>query len=416
MTGADLSSVPLFASLPLEEIRRLETSLRVTTYPAGQVLFVEGQSNDHCFVLLEGQVEVIKALGSPEEQLLGVRSDGSLLGEMSFFSQDGRHTASVRSLTVLRLLKLSHTELDQMIQSRPGLAYQLIRLLSQRLDEAENVTIRDLKEKNQRLQELYQELKDDQEQLVEKQQLERELELSGQIQQSILPKTLPVFLGYDLSALMVPARAVGGDFYTCFKLDQDRLGIVVGDVSDKGTPAALFMALTYSAISIEAPRSRSPALALRKVNRSLLKMNASGMFVTLVYGILDCTSGIFQFARAAHPSPYLLDRNGLVIDVPVSPGQPLGLFDNLPVDEQTIQIPFGATLLLYTDGVSEAQDVDGFQFAPEGLYQSLSANRFRPALEICEQLWQDVQVHGQGLPQQDDFTGLVVKRLQEEEV
>lgn len=411
MSGTGLSSIPLFASLSVEEIKQLERSARISTYPAGKILFAEGQSDDDCFILLEGQVEVIKAFGSPEEHLLGVRSKGGMLGEMSIFCQDGRHTATVRSLTDLRLLRLTHSEVNVLLQKHPGLAYKLICMLSRRLDEAENITIDSLKEKNQRLQEAYQKLEEDQEQLFEKERLEQELELSSQIQQSILPTSLPVVPGYDVSALMVPARAVGGDFYTCIKLSGDRLGIVIGDVTDKGTPAALFMALAYSAISIEASRSRSPVLALRKVNRHLLKMNAYRMFVTLVYGILDCTNGFFHYARAAHPSPYLLDEDGQVVDVPISPGQPLGLFNNLPIDEQTIQMNHGATLLLYTDGVSETQDIDGSLFAPERLYQSLAANRLRPADEICDQLWQDVQLHGKGLPQQDDFTGVVIKRL-----
>ena len=123
---------------------------------------------------------------------------------------------------------------------------------------------------------------------------------------------------------MVPAQAVGGDFYTYFKLGKDRLGLVVGDVSDKGVPAALFMALTYSAIRMEALRTGSPVQVLRNVNRHLLQMNSAGMFVTLVYGILDWTSGDFHFARAGHPSPYLLDGKGRIVEVPVSSGQPLG--------------------------------------------------------------------------------------------
>ncbi len=214
---------------------------------------------------------------------------------------------------------------------------------------------------------------------------------------------------------MIPARAVGGDFYTYFKLSRDRLGLVVGDVSDKGVPAALFMTLTYSAMRLEATRTSSPVQALRKLNRHLLQMNSAGMFVTLVYGILNFDSGDFHFARAAHPSPYLLDGKGCLLDVPVSPGQPLGLFDNLPIDEQTIHLPRGGTLLLYSDGASETKDVQGTDFAPDSLHRSMRTNRTLPAQEICKKLWQDVQAHGRGLPQQDDFTAVVVKRLMSKE-
>jgi phosphoserine phosphatase RsbU/P len=414
MLPAELDQIPLFASLPAEELRRLERVLRVTTCPPGKVLVREGTSDDKFYILLEGQVEVVKALDSPEERRLGQRESGNLLGEMSLFSQAGCHTASVRAITRLRLLQVPHTELDTLLHRQPQLAYAIIRILSQRLEESENSTIRDLKEKNQRLMQAYEDLKAAHEQIVEKERMEKELEISGQIQQSLLPKALPGLPGYQLGALMIPAQAVGGDFYTCFKLGRDRLGLVVGDVSDKGVPAALFMALTYSTIRLEAARSSSPVQVLRNVNRHLLQMNSAGMFVTLVYGILDINSGDFHFARAAHPSPYLLDGQGRIVDVPVSSGQPLGLFTALPIDEQTILLPPGGTLLLYSDGVSETKDARGIDFAPDALYQSIQSHLRRPAQAICEQLWRDVQEHGRGLPQQDDFTAVVVKRQMEE--
>ncbi len=375
------------------------------------MLFEEGHSDDKFYILLEGQVEAIKSLGQSEERLLGVRGAGNLLGEMSLFNRDGSHTASVRSLTPLRLLEVSHSEMDALLHRQPQLSYEIVRMLSKRLEESENATIRDLRERNQRLEEAYVELKDAHEQIVEKERLEKELEISGQIQQSILPRDLPDIPGYELAAMMVSARSVGGDFFTYFKLSRDRLGLVVGDVTDKGVPAALFMALTYSLIRAEAKRTSSPVQTLRKVNRHLLEMNSMGMFVTLVYGILDCASGDFHFARAGHPCPYLLDGQGQLVDIPISPGQPLGLFDDLPIDEQHVNLPPGGTLLLYSDGVSETKDIQGDDFAPEHLYQSMAANCTRSALEICEQLWQDVQEHGRGLPQQDDFTTVVVKRL-----
>jgi phosphoserine phosphatase RsbU/P len=411
MPAEDLSRIALFASLPEEEIHRLGTRLYVSTFPPGRVLLEEGHSDDKFYVLLEGEVEVIKALGLPEERLLDVCAAGTLLGEMSLFSRDGSHTASVRALTPLRVLNVPHTELDALLQRQPHIAYDLIRLLSRRLEASENATILDLQERNQRLEEAYEELKTAHLQIVEKERMEKELEISGQIQQSLLPTDLPDIPGYELAAMMVSARFVGGDFFTYFKLGRDRLGLVVGDVSDKGVPAALFMALTYSLMRAEAQRTGSPVQALRKVNHYLLEMNSQSMFVTLVYGILDIESGDFHFARAGHPSPYLLDGEGRLLDMPVSPGQPLGLFDDLPIDEQRINLPPGGTLLLYSDGVSETKDIQGNDFAPEALYQSMAANCTRPALEICEQLWADVKEHGRGFPQQDDFTSVVIKRL-----
>jgi phosphoserine phosphatase RsbU/P len=410
MQPQDLSSIPLFSSLPAAEISHLATTLSASSLPAGKILFHEGHSDDKFYVLLEGEVEIVKSLGKSEERILGVRAAGNLLGEMSLFSRDGCHTASVRSLTPLQLLKVTHAELDALLHRQPQLAYEIIRLLSHRLEESENLTILDLKEKNQRLMEAYEELKAAQEQIIEKEKLEKELEISKQIQQSILPETLPNPVGYDFGALMIPARAVGGDFYTFFKLPKNQLGIVVGDVSDKGVPAALFMALTYSLIRAEAVRTGSPVQAVQVVNQHLLQMNSSSMFVTLVYGILDCVSGEFRFARAGHPSPYLLDGEGQLIQVPSGFSQAVGLFDDPSFDEQCIQLPPGGTILLYSDGVTETMDHQGVEFGLDHLYQSMAGNRTQTAQEICGQLWKDVQSHGGDLPQQDDFTTVIVKR------
>jgi serine phosphatase RsbU (regulator of sigma subunit) len=408
----DLTSIPLFASLPADEVRHLEITLSAIDFPAGEVLFREEEMDDKFYVLLEGKVEVVKSLGRPEERSLGLREAGNLLGEMSLFTRGGCHTASVRSTTPLKLLTVTRIELDALLHRQPQMAYEIISLLSRRLEESENLTILDLKEKNRRLQEAYEQLKAAQQQIIEKEKLEKELEISRHIQQSILPVSFPEIRGYEFGALMIPARAVGGDFYTFFKLSKNRLGIVVGDVSDKGVPAALFMALSYSLIRAEAVRTNFPVQAFLKVNQHLLQMNSSSMFVTLVYGILDCNSGNFHFSRAAHPIPYLLDGSGQPVDIPTSLAQPLGLFDDPPIDEQHIHLEPGGLLLLYSDGVTEAMNNQGVEFGINSLNQTLTTKRTQPAQEICNKLWQDVQLHGGDSPQQDDFTAVIVKRLQ----
>ncbi len=405
-----LASIPLFSSLPTDEIEYLELTLPSETFGQGKILLHEGYSDDKFYILLEGQVEIVKSLGREEERVLGVRDAGNLLGEMSLFSRDGCHTASVRSLTPLWLLKVTHAELDALMLRHPRLSYEIIRLFSQRLEESENITIIDLKEKNLRLRLAYDQLKEAQDQIIEKEKLEKELEISARIQQSILPENLPSHPDYEFGAMMIPARRVGGDFYTFFKIGKNQLGIVVGDVSDKGVPAALFMALSYSLIRAEAARTNSPVQALRKVNYHLLQMNSSNMFVTLVYGILDYESGEFHFARAAHPTPFMLDSRGKTVEIPVGPGQPLGLFDDLPIDEHLIQLPPGGILLLYSDGVNETADLQGREFGTSNVAKTISECRKKPAQEICGQLWHDVQAYGEGFPQQDDFTTVVVKR------
>ncbi len=413
MTDDILSNTPPFSSLPKDELDHLRATLPKVSFSPGEIILREGLADDKFFILMDGQVEIIKSLGSEDERHLGIRGAGTLLGEMSLFNQDCCHSASVRALTPLTLLSILHADLDALLLRYPKMSYEIIRVFSNRLTESENMTILDLREKNKCLEIAYDELKTAHQQIIEKEKLEKELDIASQIQRSILPECLPQIPGYDIGALMVSARQVGGDFYTFLELGPNKLGIVVGDVCDKGIPASLFMALSYSLIRAEAILFDSPVETLRNVNFHLLQMNAMSLFVTLVYGILDCESGDFHFARVAHPAPFLLDRDGEPVNVPVAPGQPLGIFDQLPIDEQHIHLSPGGMLLLYSDGVNESQDLLGREFGEVLLDYSVSSLRMRSAQGICDQLFLDVQFFGEGLPQQDDFTVVVIKRLSE---
>jgi sigma-B regulation protein RsbU (phosphoserine phosphatase) len=241
--------------------------------------------------------------------------------------------------------------------------------------------------------------------------LERELEIARQTQQSILPDHLPEREGYDFGARMIPARVVGGDFYEFISLDNEHLGVVIGDVTDKGLPAALFMALTYSLVSVDAMQTGSPVETIRNVNRHLLSMNAAGMFVTLLYGILDYRTGQFRYARAGHLVPIVIDSNGQTVKIPVNTGQPLGLFKDPLLDEQSITIPPGSMILMYSDGLNEASNPEGDEFGYQRLYETLSQHRQQPAQAICEQLWLAIQAHAGCTQPQDDFTTVVIKRF-----
>ena len=240
--------------------------------------------------------------------------------------------------------------------------------------------------------------------------VEDEMLLARRTQRSILPKRMPRRSGYDFGSLIMPARAVGGDFFDLIHLDKDRLSLVIGDVSDKGLPAALVMALTFSLLRLEAERSVDPPQILRNANRHLLQMNEAGMFVTLLYGILDCRTGAFKYARAGHLPPMLVDEDGKALEVPMGEGQPLGILDEVKLDVQEVIIPPGGLALLFSDGLNEAADSQGNPFGFERILQELATNRLESAKTICTRLWQAVNAHSGALPHQDDFVTVVVKR------
>jgi len=407
-----IGKIPLFAGLPRVELEHLARTLQPCEFPEQFVLFQEGQSDDLCFILLEGQVEIIKALGDSDERNLGVDSPGAMLGEMSLFSQGGAHTASVRACSAIKALKMTRQDFDALLHRRPSLAYQIVSVLSRRLEESENLTITDLKEKNRQLTLAYQELKAAQAQIIEKEKLEHELEIARRIQLNILPHVLPRHPGFDFGALMIPARAVGGDLYQFIPLNRNRLGIVVGDVSDKGVPSALFMSLVYSLMRAEGAGGSAPAKVLQKVNHYLLEINVEEMYVTLLYGILDFANGELSYARAGHPPPYILDEHGEPIKLTSGLGQPLGLFDDPALDEQSLTIPPGGLALIYSDGLSEASDSQGQEFGSTRLGGSLSTLVHQNAQVICEQLWDEVRLYTAELPQQDDFTVVAIRRAE----
>lgn len=240
--------------------------------------------------------------------------------------------------------------------------------------------------------------------------LESEMLIARKTQRSILPQRIPHHAGYQFGTFIMPARAVGGDFYDFIPLGHDLMGIVIGDVSDKGLPAALFMALTFSLLRAESERSSDPAEILSYVNRALLKMNASGMFVTLLYGVLDFRTGIIQYARAGHLLPILLDAQGSAMTLCVNEGQPLGLFSKVILDVQEIVLVPGGNALFFTDGLSEAFNDQGEQFGIDSITRTLYAHRDDSSPTICRKMYETVKAFSQSAPNQDDFAVVSLKR------
>ena len=410
---AQLRRVPLFANLPEAELPALAARLRHRQLAQGELLFREGDTAGQCYIVLDGDVAIIKALGTADERLLGIRPCGSVVGELSLFSSGGQHTASVCAHTALELVEMTRDELESLLMTYPTLTYAMVETLSLRLIESEQQTIHDLRQKNDALAQAYHELQAAQAQLIEKEQLERELEVARRIQRSLLPAGVPRVAGLDFGALMRPMSAVGGDFYDFMPLEGGRLGLAIGDVSDHGVPAALFMTMTLTLLRAAIRRGLPPPDVLRMVNRGLLEFNAASLFVTVLYGELDPASGEFHYARAGHEPPLVhgpAAASAPLSDAAYQRGQLLGIFDEPELDERRLRLPPGSTLLLYTDGAREASDAANNMFGDAGLQAALSAAT-ASAQALCDRLLQQVDDHRGPQPQQDDITLLAVRRL-----
>ena len=265
---------------------------------------------------------------------------------------------------------MSRVKFVQVLQRWPVIAYAMVGILSERLDATNDATFRDLTGKNHALQKAYDELKSAQAQLIEKERLERELKVAADIQLSILPDILPSVPGFDFGARILPARHVGGDFYDAFPVDETHMGVVIGDVADKGVPSALFMALACL-IMAEADTGITPGEVLQLVNRHITHLDKSAQFVTALYGILDTMTGEFSYARAGHEPPLILIPDGTVERIPHAPGMSLGLWETITLDERMVLLEPGSTLLLYTDGMTDCRDPLGVAFGLDNIKSCL---------------------------------------------
>ncbi|MBW6466334.1 MAG: SpoIIE family protein phosphatase [Brevefilum sp.] len=406
-----ISQFPLFADLPGSACRALKKSTQECHFLSGQVLFTEGSSSDQVYFLVNGEVEIIKSLDTADERCVAISKKGAVLGEMSMFSQEGTHTASARARTAVKLLMIPTTQFDEVLQRHPEITYKLLRLFTNRLENSENLTIQDLREKNRQLLQAYEDLQAAQAAMIENEKLEHELKIAGEMQRNILPEGLPKYKGWDFGALMIPARQVGGDFYDFIPLDEHQIAIVIGDVCDKGMPAALFMALTYSLIRAEAHRHETPSTILQAVNNHLLQINRSGMFVTLLFGILNTQSREFVYARAGHTTPLVLNNHVQMIDLPFSLGQPLGIFDEFAIDTGGFILPSKGSLIIYSDGLSET--IDDHLELPR--LPQLCAKLIREdqlsAQSLCDQLWRTVGGSVYHSQIKDDFTVVVIRSI-----
>ncbi len=248
---------------------------------------------------------------------------------------------------------------------------------------------------------------------IEKERLEEGLKLAHDIQMSMLPKTFPPFperRELDIFAAITPAKKVGGDFYDFFFLDEDRLCFAIGDVSGKGVPAALFMAVVKTLFKAIAGRVQNPSDILSTVNQEICRDNDSQMFTTLFCGILNTRTGEIKYSSGGHNPPYHLSRAG-VQQVPKTGGRVLGLLEETSYGWGRLALGSSETIFLYTDGVTEAMDPAGQLFSEQRVESILTQTKFASAREQIEHLTSQITLFAAGAEQSDDITALAIRYL-----
>ena len=401
--------IPLFKDLPRLELFKLVDELPVEAYEGGQYLFHEGDTGDSLYVVMDGKLEIVLAADSNDEMLLRVCGPGEYVGEMSLIMPKGKRTASVRARENSKLWVMSREKFNEVLQRWPLLAYSMVGIMSERLDSSNEAAFHDLVAKNHALQKAYDDLKAAQDQLIEKERMERELQVAADIQLSILPDVLPETDRFGFGARILPARQVGGDFYDVFRLKGDRMGVLIGDVADKGVPSALFMARAHALIMAEADIGLTAADVMRLVNNHITRLQKSTQFVTVLYGILDLNTNEFSYARAGHEPPLVLHSDGSVERIPHSPGMAVGLWDEIKLDEKSVTLAPGDTLLLYTDGMTDCRSPKGEPFGLERIKKLLSSLSALTAQQVCDRLLETLKTYQDGSKQDDDVTLVTIK-------
>ncbi len=244
-----------------------------------------------------------------------------------------------------------------------------------------------------------------------------ELQIAAEIQTSFLPEVIPPLPGFDIAAKSVMAREVGGDFFDVIPLEvirmgQDRLGIFIADVSGKGIPAALFMALSRIVVRVNATwHQQSPAEAIRDANAIITADSRGGMFVTLFYGILNAQDRSLTYVNAGHNPPLICrGSDGSFSDLPAT-GMAIGAVPDAAYDAGTVTLGPGDVVVLYTDGITEAENDAQEFFGEDRLREAIAGARMLPAASIVDAILESVQAFAGAAPQSDDITLMVVRTV-----
>jgi sigma-B regulation protein RsbU (phosphoserine phosphatase) len=246
---------------------------------------------------------------------------------------------------------------------------------------------------------------------IEKGRLERELQVAREVQSNLIPQKNPEITGWEFSASWQPARQVSGDFYDYIPLDETQLGIVIADVTDKGMPAALFMADSRSIVRASVSIPTHPAKAISSANRLISADSANGMFVSLFYGKLDTESGKLTYVNAGHNPPYLYNAKLDSFSEFERTGLALGIESGAEFEQREIQLQHGDFILLYTDGVTEATNAEEDLYGKDRLASLLNQHRRSNVIKIKATIEDAVTEFIGDISPSDDITMMLVKRI-----
>jgi sigma-B regulation protein RsbU (phosphoserine phosphatase) len=241
--------------------------------------------------------------------------------------------------------------------------------------------------------------------------MQAEVRLASKIQMNLLPKTLPSVNGYNIAGSMIAAQGVGGDYYDFIPIDSNRIAFCLGDVSGKGLPASLLMANLQATLRSQAFISASPKECMHRANDLLFRSTADDKFATLFLGILDAQNHTLTYCNAGQEHPFLFAQNASCKRLTTG-GLMVGAFDGATFAEESIELQTGDTLVAFSDGYTEALNKQEELFTDQRIQQALEKVLSKSPKEMIEYVVGEIKTHAAGIPQFDDMTMIVIKRLE----
>ena len=352
-------------------------------YAVGEVVFHAGEYADKMYVVIDGVLRLTQG-----ENEIDVLTAGDLFGEMGLVENRPRN-GTITAVTDSTLLPIDRLRFAALVRQHPGFATRVMAIISSRLARRTEGE-------------------------VKRRSLERELAIGRKMQLSLLPQSMPQIPGWQFAAHYQSAWQVGGDFYDFIKLEDEpqRICLVIVDVTGKGVPAALYMAVARTLIRAETGKGHSSSAdVLERVNELILSDNRSPLFMSALHALLNVQTGVLGYASAGHnPALCLRRANGAVEELPAH-GYLLGAFGDVSFSEEETVLQEGDALVLYTDGVSEARDAEGRFFGDERLKVAVADAGDCSAQEMVQAIVTAVDHFTGSVAQADDMTIVVAKNV-----
>lgn len=416
-------------SLHAEALEVVLKSLPQIHLIPGEILVRQGEASDAAFFLTQGTVSVYADTLFGSVPLATIQAP-QLIGEIGVLA-DLPRTATIKAVTSATVYRISRSELHEIGRKTPDLLLFIIGQLGRQLDavnravslytnalaalekrEFDSRILEQLENPPPQLAEFSAAFHRFSSQILDKRRQHDELASAAIIQQSFLPKAsnLAAIEGVlELHAEMRPAREVGGDFYDFFLLDADHLAIAIGDICGKGIAASLFMAVVVTVLRTAAHEEKDVASTIARANAILCRDNASSMFATAFYAVLNLRTGVLEYCNCGHNAPFLVRPSGETRSFSAT-GLPLALFADRAPAMASVTLGHSDTLVLFTDGVTEAMNLSQDELGETALIETLVSSRDRPVAEIISRIFSAVDAFSQGAEQTDDITCIAIRR------